>query len=269
MDGYKREWRRLHPFERVVADLTARARQNKDGLTLVNVLDEIHEARKMLLEAGKDWIARAKYAETAKEADEAVTEGTERMMDLYKEFAFEPVSGILALQRDLRSAPAVVLDTPAVVLVGAPNVGKSSIVRYISSATPEVNNYPFTTRGMTLGHVEVFWSDNEAIAKAIIPDGKRKGNVPAPEVMLGKYAFSQLCQVMDSPGLLVRPDAQRNAMEELTLAAMMHLPTAVMYVMDFSGEAGDKCSSVKDQLQLRREVCVWGRVNYACGASVL
>ena len=269
VDGYKREWRRLHPFERVVADLTARARQNKDGLTLVNVLDEIHEARKMLLEAGKDWVARAKYAETAKEADEAVTEGTERMMDLYKEFAFEPVAGILGLQRDLRSAPAVELDTPAVVLVGAPNVGKSSIVRYISSATPEVNNYPFTTRGMTLGHVEVFWSDNEAIAKAIIPEGKRKGNVPAPEVMMGKYAFSQLCQVMDSPGLLVRPDTKRNEMEELTLAAMKHLPTAVMYVMDFSGAAGDKCSSVKDQLQLRREVCVWGRVNYACGASVL
>jgi nucleolar GTP-binding protein len=269
VDGYKREWRRLHPFERVVADLTARARQNKDGLTLVNVLDEIHEARKMLLEAGKDWVARAKYAETAKEADEAVTEGTERMMDLYKEFAYEPVAGILGLQRDLRSAPAVELDTPAVVLVGAPNVGKSSIVRYISSATPEVNNYPFTTRGMTLGHVEVFWSDNEAIAKAIIPEARRKGNAPAPEVMMGKYAFSQLCQVMDSPGLLVRPDTKRNAMEELTLAAMMHLPTAVMYVMDFSGQAGDKCSSVKDQLQLRREVCVWGRLNYACDASVL
>lgn len=264
VDGYKREWRRLHPFERVVADLTARARQNKDGLTLVKVLDEIHEARKMLLEAGKDWVAKAKYAETAKEADEAVKEGTERMMDLYKEFAFEPVAGILGLQRDLRSAPAVELDTPAVVLVGAPNVGKSSIVRYISSATPEVNNYPFTTRGMTLGHVEVFWSDNEAIAKAVIPEGKRKGNAPAPEVMMGKYAFSQLCQVMDSPGLLVRPDTKRNEMEELTLAAMMHLPTAVMYVMDFSGQAGDKCSSVKDQLQLRREVrlgtgelCVW------------
>jgi nucleolar GTP-binding protein len=74
---------------------------------------------------------------------------------------------------------------------------------------------------------------------------------------------------MDSPGLLVRPDTKRNEMEELTLAAMKHLPTAVMYVMDFSGAAGDKCSSVKDQLQLRREVCVWGRVNYACGASVL
>ena len=254
VNGYKREWRRLHPFERVVADLTARARQKKDGLTLNLVLDEIHEARKVLLEAGKDWVAKAKNAETAKEADQAVIEGTEKMLELYQEFAYGPVSGILGLQRALRSAPAVQLDTPAVVLVGAPNVGKSSIVRFISSATPEVNNYPFTTRGMTLGHVEVFWSDNDAIAKAVIPEGKRKGAAPAPEVMMGKYAFSQLCQVMDSPGLLVRAEAERNEMEELTLAAMKHLPTAVMYVMDLSGQAGDKCSSVEDQLQLRREV---------------
>ena len=72
-----------------------------------------------------------------------------------------------------------------------------------------------------------------------------------------RYAFSQLCQVMDSPGILVRPEEEeykRNEMEELTLAAMKHLPTAVMYVMDLSGEAGDKCSSVADQLQLRRDI---------------
>ena len=59
---------------------------------------------------------------------------------------------------------------------------------------------------------------------------------------------------MDSPGLLARSDNKRNEMESLTLAAMQHLPTAVMYVMDLSGGAGDKCSSVQDQLELRREV---------------
>jgi nucleolar GTP-binding protein len=59
---------------------------------------------------------------------------------------------------------------------------------------------------------------------------------------------------MDSPGLLARSESERNEMEELTLAAMKHLPTAVMFVMDLSGQAGDKCSSVADQLQLRREV---------------
>jgi nucleolar GTP-binding protein len=254
VDGYKSEWRKLHPFERVVADLTARARQKKDGLTLNEVLDEIHQARKIILEAGKDWISKVKNAESSRESSDAMEEGCDNLLDLYKEFAYPPVSAILDLQRSLRSAPIIQLDTPAVVLVGAPNVGKSSIVREISSATPEVNNYPFTTRGMTLGHVEVFWSDNEAIAKAVVPDARRKPGSLSPDVVLGKYSFSQLCQVMDSPGLLVRPDEERNEMEALTLAAMQHLPTAVMYVMDLSGEAGDKCSSVADQLKLRREV---------------
>lgn len=255
MDGYKREWRRLHPFERVAADLTTRARQKKDGLTLSNVLDDIHEARKTLLEVGKEWTHKAKYAETAKEANAFTQEGIERMFQLYEEFAVQPVTGIQELQRGLRSAPAIQLDTPAVVLVGAPNVGKSSIVRFISSATPEVNNYPFTTRGMTLGHVEVFWDADYNIARATVPTSGKKVSGRAPSgVASGNYAFSQLCQVMDSPGLLARADEQRNEMEELTLAAMKHLPTAVMYVMDLSGEAGDKCSSIEDQLQIRKEV---------------
>lgn len=255
VNGYNREWRRLHPFERVVADLTARARQKQDGLTLSDVLNDIHEARKLLLEAGKDWVHKAKYAETARDADQIQREGIQSLLGTYQEFAAPHVSNILELQRSLRSAPAVQLDTPAVVLVGAPNVGKSSIVRFISSGNPEVNNYPFTTRGMTLGHVEVFWSQDDTIARAVMDRKQQTTKGISPDVISGKYAFSQLCQVMDSPGLLVRDDSsQRNEMEELTLAAMKHLPTAVMYVMDLSGKAGDKCSSVKDQLQLRREV---------------
>jgi len=121
---------------------------------------------------------------------------------------------------------------------------------------------------MTLGHVEVFWSDHDQIAKAVVPDPRRKpnksnqiitatddnGDGMQQQQQQQSYAFSQLCQVMDSPGLLVRPDEERNEMEQLTLAAMQHLPTAVCYVMDFSGEAGDKCSSVADQLTLRRQV---------------
>lgn len=77
----------------------------------------------MILGAGKDWMARAKHAETAREAGEAMEEGTEYLLNLYKQFAVEPVSGLLDLQKGLRSAPIIQLDTPAVVLVGVPNVG--------------------------------------------------------------------------------------------------------------------------------------------------
>ena len=39
-------------------------------------------------------------------------------------------------------------------LLGMPNVGKSSIVTAVSTAAPEINDYPFTTRQLKMGHVE-------------------------------------------------------------------------------------------------------------------
>jgi GTP1/Obg family GTP-binding protein len=68
-----------------------------------------------VLQAGKDWIAKAKNAETAREANEAKQEGVEALINLYQQLAAEPVSGIVEIQRSLRSAPVIKLDTPAVV----------------------------------------------------------------------------------------------------------------------------------------------------------
>lgn len=39
--------------------------------------------------------------------------------------------------------------------MGAPNVGKSSLVQLLSSGLPEVQNYPFTTRSIKMGHFYV------------------------------------------------------------------------------------------------------------------
>ena len=318
---YQREFKHMHPFEKVVMDLTIRARQKRDGLSLLSLLDHVHQGRVELLSLSKDWIYKIKNADTARESFEYTEEAKEVLANVFIDLIQESWSGVAELQKSLRNVPIVRLDCPAVVLVGAPNVGKSSIVRAISSGTPEVNNYPFTTRGMTLGHVQVFWESEEDVsignvAGVSIPsekdvvqeklerrgiktrrmveeqmreeliaaeeeDGGRSDSVVANEVVTNvvdtgdgtgnleieatntiestiskrSFAVSQLCQIMDSPGLLRRDNTEiRNEMEELTLAAMSHLPTAVMYVMDLSGGAGDKCSSVEDQLILRREV---------------
>lgn len=251
VQGYKVEFQRLHPFERTVADLTAQANQRRDGVTLNTVLRDIDEARKQINKEGKQCIAEIKAAATARDSDLANQAAVNTMSRSFSFLASESVNNLLALQRSLRSAPIVELDAPSVVLVGAPNVGKSSIVREISSATPEVNNYPFTTRGMTLGHVQVFWTADHQIARAKVPELSSR---PTDTPTTADYAYTQLCQIMDTPGLLARPDEERNQMEKLTLAAMQHLPTAVVFVMDLSGSAGSKCSSIEDQLQLRREM---------------
>lgn len=52
---------------------------------------------------------------------------------------------------------------------------------------------------------------------------------------------------MDTPGVLSRPDGERNEMEALTLASMQHLPTAVVFVMDLSGYSGLQ-SSLENQV---------------------
>jgi len=316
-------------------ELTIRARQKKDGMSLSKLLNDIHQGRKELLSLSKDWIYKIKNAASARESYEYTEEAKEVMANVFMDLIQEPWMVVAELQKSLRNVPIVRLDCPAVVLVGAPNVGKSSIVRAISSGTPEVNNYPFTTRGMTLGHVQVFWESEEDVAignvagvsipsekdlvqeklerrgvktrrmreeemlkefakevknddeknedegrssdddvvavgggganevvTSVVETGDGTGNLEIeatntiePTISKRSFAVSQLCQIMDSPGLLRRDETDiRNEMEELTLAAMSHLPTAVMYVMDLSGGAGDKCSSVEDQLILRREV---------------
>lgn len=137
-----------------------------------------------------------------------------------------------AIHRDLKRIPVIELDLPTIVLVGAPNVGKSSIVRTISTGTPEVNDYPFTTRGVTIGHIFL----NE--------DGQEETN---PNSLGASNRF----QVMDTPGLLNRPDEERNEMEKLTFASLLHLPTAVIFVIDHTNLAGEK-STLENQLQIRK-----------------
>lgn len=58
-------------------------------------------------------------------------------------------------------------------------------------------------------------------------------------------------QVTDTPGLLFRPDEERNAMEMLTLATLEHLPTATLFVMDLTEECG---CSVQQQWSIRSEL---------------
>ena len=222
LKSYKKTLRLLHPFEATVADLVVKSRAKKGEPDLGAIMADLKILRAETSRIGKEYAFKAKNAATAIEAKDMLEEGTEALKGLYNDTTnpvAQSLENLVELQKDLRRIPVLELDTLTVVLVGTPNVGKSSIVKAVSTGTPEINNYPFTTRSVTIGH--------------IIDEKKHKR-----------------FQVMDTPGLLDRPVEDRNEMEKLTFASLAHLPTAVIFVIDPSGLAGEK-SNLQAQLNVR------------------
>lgn len=99
----------------------------------------------------------------------------------------------------MRKFPTIDPSVPTIVIAGAPNVGKSQLVGRMSSVKPRVAVYPFTTQEISVGIFE------------------------------RKYLRYQ---VIDTPGLLDRPLAERNAIELRAVLALRHLATAIVFVVD-------------------------------------
>lgn len=201
----------LHPYERSLIELTL-----GDG-NYEQVLGRVDALRKKIVSIGKEHASVCAKSSTKREAEERLEEGMKRLQDVFNHDG-KAVDDLLNIAKTLRAMPVVDLESPTLCLVGAPNVGKSSLVRILSTGRPEICNYPFTTRGILMGHIVVDY---------------------------------QTFQVTDTPGLLKRHDEDRNNLEKLTLAVLSHLPTAILYVHDLSGECG---TSPSDQFLIYKEI---------------
>jgi len=111
-------------------------------------------------------------------------------------------------QKILKTFPNIE-DVPTVVIAGYPNVGKSSLIRQLSAAKPEVAQYPFTTKQIFVGHLE----------KTVRYEKKRY-------------------QIIDTPGLLDRPLSERNEIEQQAIAALRHLADLIVFLFDPSETSG-------------------------------
>ncbi len=112
----------------------------------------------------------------------------------------------LAQARDtVRLLPQVHPEYATVVIAGFPNVGKSSLLDAWTKARPEIAPYSFTTKSANVGHFELPAQPGEAPIRV---------------------------QVVDTPGLLDRPDEQRNPVERQAVAALRHTADAVLFLID-------------------------------------
>ncbi|MDV2480500.1 GTP-binding protein [Methanoculleus sp. Wushi-C6] len=119
----------------------------------------------------------------------------------------------------LRKLPHVTEEDFTVVVAGFPNVGKSSFIRLVSTAEPEIASYPFTTKGIIVGHRDI--------------------------------AKRERIQLIDTPGVLERPADERNPIERQAVSAIINTADVVLFILDASEHCG---YSLDEQLRLLDEV---------------
>jgi len=127
-----------------------------------------------------------------------------RVADVVEEVE-DDVGALGDAREELRTLPDIRPGEPTVVVAGYPNVGKSSFVNAVTRADNETASYPFTTTRVHVGHVE-------------------RDRV--------RY------QLVDTPGLLDRPPADRNDVESQAASALGHVADAVLVLLDASGACG-------------------------------
>lgn len=121
-------------------------------------------------------------------------------------------------KQSLRNMPTIDFDATTIVIAGFPNVGKSTLLRQISGADPQVANYPFTTKGIQIGHTVRGWKDY---------------------------------QIIDTPGLLDRPVLEMNDIEMNAMVALEHLADSILFIFDGSETCG---YSLESQFNLYNQI---------------
>ncbi len=101
------------------------------------------------------------------------------------------------------------------ILAGPPNVGKSSLLRALTTAEPKVQPYPFTTKTIKVGYID------------------------------------ELVQLIDTPGLLDRDMKKKNNIEKRSTAALKHLSKDILFIFDPTETCG---YPIKEQINIFKSI---------------
>ncbi len=180
-------------------------------------LGKINGILPVLRSIGREYIKKLTRIEAPKEGDQL------------RRAAFGRISSVINKQNRnleylneirgrLREIPSIDYTMPCVVVAGYPNVGKSSIVKNISTNKKiEVKEYPFTTKKLNMGHLEI------------------------------ERRFDKIkIQCLDTPGILDRPMVKRNHIELQAILALRLISDLILFVFDPTPACGYNLESQID-----------------------
>jgi nucleolar GTP-binding protein len=187
----------LHPFYQDYIDITVGVDSMKQALGALNW------AYGILAQLEREYSNKIKRSPSEK-ASAIQREAYGRIASVVKKIE-KDLDFLDYAKSSLRNMPTIDFDATTIVIAGFPNVGKSTLLKQLSGADPQVANYPFTTKGIQIGHTERHW-------KSI--------------------------QFIDTPGLLDRPVLEMNDIEMNAIVALEHLADAILFIFDGSETCG-------------------------------
>jgi len=201
----------LHPFYNELTEILVGIDRLKQALGAVYnsipLIDDVTNNHLQALKLADDFKQMKKTRRAAKGRITSIIRKTAPNLDF-----------IIEAKKTMSRLPGIKPDSPTIVCAGFPNVGKSTLVRAVSTAEPEIAHYPFTTKNVIIGHLTI---DNQTI------------------------------QIIDTPGILDRPMTERNEIEREAIAALKYLAHVIIFMMDPSEACG---WNLEAQLHLYEEV---------------
>ncbi|RUM47772.1 MAG: hypothetical protein DSY37_01545 [Hyperthermus sp.] len=122
------------------------------------------------------------------------------------------------VRRELAKTHVIAEGLPIVVVAGIPNAGKSTLVSKLSTAKPEIAEYPFTTKQIIVGKV----------------------TTRTPHFY-----------IVDTPGILEKAPSKYTPIEKKAIAALKSLPDIILFLVDASPSPA---SGIREQARLASEI---------------
>jgi nucleolar GTP-binding protein len=202
---------RLHPFYVELSEILVGNDKLKQSLgavyNCIPPIDDITDKHLQAIKLAEDFKQMKKSRSAAKGRISSILRATAKNIDF-----------IIEAKKTLSKLPGIAPNSPTIVCAGFPNVGKSTLVKAVSTAEPDIAYYPFTTKKVIIGHLRV---DNHSV------------------------------QIVDTPGILDRPMAERNEIEREAIAALKYLAHVIIFMIDPSEACG---WNLEQQLNLLKEV---------------
>lgn len=188
----------IHPF---YADL-CNVLYDRDHYKLA--LGQVSTTKRIIDSIARDYVRMMKYADSLYKCKKLKRAALGRMATAVKR-ADGTLAYLEQVRQHLGRLPSINPATRTLILCGYPNVGKSSFMNIVTNAKVDVQPYAFTTKSLFVGHLD--------------------------------YNYVRW-QVIDTPGVLDHPLADRNSIEMTAITALAHLPAAILFFIDVSEMCG-------------------------------